>query len=54
MLTPDDIDQILGKAKPACDASLPACMAQLGHALEADSVVSGTVRRNADDLVPVV
>jgi hypothetical protein len=50
VLTSDDIDGLLGKAKPTCDASLPACMAQLGHALEADGVVSGTIRRNADEV----
>jgi hypothetical protein len=48
ILTPEDIDALLGKLKPDCQPGLPGCMAQLGHALQADGVVSGTVRRSGD------
>jgi hypothetical protein len=48
ILTPEDIDALLGKLKPDCPPGLPGCMAQVGHALQADGVVSGTVRRSGD------
>jgi hypothetical protein len=50
ILTPEDIDAMLGKLKPDCPPALPGCMAQVGHALQADGVVSGTVRRSGDEL----
>jgi hypothetical protein len=50
ILTPEDIAASLGNLKPDCRANLPGCMAQLGHALQADGVVSGTVRRSGDQV----
>jgi hypothetical protein len=50
ILTPEDIDALLGKLKPDCPPALPGCMAQVGHALQADGVVSGTVRRSGNEI----
>jgi hypothetical protein len=50
ILEPEDIAQLLGPSKPACAPEAPDCMGRLGHALAADGVVSGTVRRNGDEL----
>jgi hypothetical protein len=50
ILTPEDIATLLGPAKPNCPADQYECMGKLGHLLSADGVVSGTVRRNGDEL----